>query len=145
MKNIFNTLDKKDKVILLSEVWLFITMCFIWSILVINNIKPTEFSNNECFWYTHWHIYCPGCGGTRAFESLLYGNIIKSIIYHPFVMYVFTIFIISIISYIIYFITKGNKFIFKLNIKHFIYADLIFVIYFLFRNLLVLYFDIYLY
>lgn len=32
-------------------------------------------------------IYCPGCGGTRAIISLLHGDIIHSLWYHPMVLY----------------------------------------------------------
>lgn len=145
MKNIFNTLDRKDKIIFLTELWLIVSMCIVWYYLVSNNIKPTSLSNSDCFWYSHWYIYCPGCGGTRAFENLLYGNFIQSLFYHPFVLYTFVILILSFISYIIYFITRGNKMFFKLKIKHLIYADLIFVIFFLFRNILAIYLGIYLY
>lgn len=32
-------------------------------------------------------LYCPGCGGMRALKALLSGRIIKSIEYHPLVVY----------------------------------------------------------
>lgn len=32
-------------------------------------------------------LYCPGCGGTRAFRYLITGHIIKSIYYNPIVIY----------------------------------------------------------
>lgn len=145
MKNIFNTLDKKDKIIFLTEAWLLVSMAMVWFYLVSNNIKPTSFSTGDCFWYTHWGLYCPGCGGTRAFESMLYGHFIKSFIYHPFVLYVVLTLFISFLSYIVYFITRGNKMFFKLKLKHLVYADLIFIIFFLFRNILAIYLGIYLY
>lgn len=32
------------------------------------------------------HLYCPGCGGTRAFFSLLHGHILESLYYNPAVL-----------------------------------------------------------
>lgn len=32
--------------------------------------------------------YCPGCGGTRAVRALFKGDILKSLYYHPLVVYV---------------------------------------------------------
>lgn len=55
------------------------------------------FSIPECIFYTKFNIYCPGCGGTRAFIHLLSGDIIKSIISNPSVFY----FILFVIIYLI--------------------------------------------
>jgi hypothetical protein len=40
-----------------------------------------------CIWDRFFGIYCPGCGGTRAVEALLNGDIIASLQYHPIVLY----------------------------------------------------------
>ena len=145
MKNLFNTLSIKNKIIFLLDIWLIITISFIWYFLVKNNIKPTLISNSDCYWLTHFGYYCPGCGGTRAFENLLYGHIIKSFIYHPFVIYILSLIILSFFSIIIYFITRANILFFELKIKHFVYADFIFIIYWIFKNLLIFYFNYYLF
>ncbi len=47
----------------------------------LNFIK--EIFSSECFLRTHWGIYCPGCGGTRALVALMQGKIIQSIKYNP--------------------------------------------------------------
>ena len=32
-------------------------------------------------------FYCPGCGGTRAVIALFHGHILRSVFYHPIVVY----------------------------------------------------------
>lgn len=33
------------------------------------------------------HYYCPGCGATRAVVSMIHGDFIRSLFYHPFILY----------------------------------------------------------
>ena len=40
-----------------------------------------------CFMDAFFHIYCLGCGGTRAFAALLRGDLLASVWYHPLVPY----------------------------------------------------------
>lgn len=46
-----------------------------------------DFVQTGCIWYERFHIYCPGCGGTRAVKALLRGDILMSLWYHPLVPY----------------------------------------------------------
>lgn len=38
-----------------------------------------------CWFYRNWHVYCPGCGGTRALTALAHGRLLKAAYYHPVV------------------------------------------------------------
>ena len=38
---------------------------------------------SSCWIWNNWHIYCPGCGGTRRLIALLQGDILGSFYYHP--------------------------------------------------------------
>ena len=40
-----------------------------------------------CAFHEFTGLYCPGCGGTRAVRFLVRGNIWKSFIYNPTVLY----------------------------------------------------------
>lgn len=140
MKKLFYTLDDRDKFIFLFETWIVISIVVIWILLVTNHILPTHVSKIHCSWYDYGY-FCPGCGGTRAFESLLYGHLIKSFCYHPIVLYVLILIILSYSSYITYFATGGNIFFFRLGGQHISYIFLITMFWFLFRNYIAFYFN----
>ena len=40
-----------------------------------------------CAFHRMTGYYCPGCGGTRAVFALLRGQIVRSLFYHPFVLF----------------------------------------------------------
>lgn len=61
-----------------------------------------------CFLYTATGVYCPGCGGTRAVYALLRGDIIKSLYYHPFVVYAAVYYILYEASHTLDLITHGK-------------------------------------
>lgn len=82
---------KEDKKI---ETGLWVTgWCLIGAaILLYGGIKISKFPIEKymmpCMVYTFTGFYCPGCGGTRAVNALLHGQIIRSFLYHPIVLYV---------------------------------------------------------
>lgn len=46
-------------------------------------VKPLP----PCAFHEFTGLYCPGCGGTRAVRFLIRGNVEKSFIYNPIVLY----------------------------------------------------------
>ncbi len=55
--------------------------------LIMPNLKLSS-----CMFLQVFGFYCPGCGGTRAVQALFVGNILKSLWYHPLVLYTLVIF-----------------------------------------------------
>jgi len=51
---------------------------------------------SECWFYGNFHIYCPGCGGTRAVIALVHGHYLQSLYYHPAVLFI----AVSIVAYL---------------------------------------------
>lgn len=58
---------------------------------------------NGCVFKRVTGVYCPGCGGTRAFFALLRLDLIKSFFYHPAVLY----------FSVVYLVFMGKMFILK--------------------------------
>ena len=90
---------------------------------------------NKCGFVEYMHLYCPACGGTRAFMSLLKLDIISSFIYNPIVSVGAAFFVIYEFNMIKYLIKKCERPIFlKL---WFVYGYLImWAVYFILRNVL---------
>lgn len=46
----------------------------------------------SCSFFRLTGLYCPGCGGTRACIALLHGHFLRSLVYHPVVLYGTTVY-----------------------------------------------------
>ena len=53
-----------------------------------------------CLFHRLTGLYCPGCGGTRAINYLLHGQIVKSIQYHPLVLYMAFVIVLESVRYL---------------------------------------------
>lgn len=95
-----------------------------------------------CFFNTFFHMYCPGCGGTRALSALLHGKILLSVWYHPLVPY-------TAVIYLGFMITQGLHRIgvkrvqgWKFHIRYLWIALGIIIVNFIVKNILRLCFGI---
>lgn len=96
----------------------------------------------SCFIYKNFGIYCPGCGCTRAFLSLLNFDIISSFCYNPTVLYAIIILLIYIISQTIDRIFKHKKFIMPYSNIYLYIGIAILFLNCLFRNFLLIIYNI---
>lgn len=74
-----------------SDAWFYIgTLCLLIGLLYFIAYKIFDFkiafSAAPCMFTVVTHLYCPGCGGTRAIKSLLDFDFIKSFLYNPLVI-----------------------------------------------------------
>lgn len=104
--------------------------------LYFMGIKVTDLIS-ECVFYTKYHLSCPGCGGTRAVICLLHGDILRSLLYHPFVLYGAVIYSFFMVSNILYSLSISKR-RYALRPIHFWAAAAIILIQCLLKNI---YFD----
>lgn len=70
--------------------WVFLCLIPIVFFGMANIPMLHDFIFSPCVVYHTTGLFCPGCGGTRSVIALLTGHPIKSLLFHPFVIY-FTI------------------------------------------------------
>lgn len=92
----------------------------------------------ECQFRHLTGLYCPGCGGTRAFIYLIHGNIPKSILYHPLVIYAVVLTTVFYVSQTLRFLTHGG--VKGIHLKYFyLYIALFLVVAnFLIKNIILI-------
>ena len=61
-----------------------------------------------CIFWELTGYYCPGCGGTRACAALFRGEIVRSFLGHPVVVYTAVVFAWYMISHTIEYLTRGR-------------------------------------
>lgn len=73
----------------------------------VNWVLP-NIPSAECIFWRVFGAYCPGCGGTRSVVSLVHGQVLRSIWYHPLIMY-------TVVMYLLYMITHTME---KLHVPY---------------------------
>lgn len=61
-----------------------------------------------CLFHEITGLYCPGCGGTRAFVKLMQGDIHASLHYHPIVLYGSVLYVWYMITNTIQYLSRGK-------------------------------------
>ena len=77
-------------------------------VLCAFDIPLTSLYPHPCLLYQTFHLYCPGCGGTRALYYLLHGHFLTSIKYHPVIPYTFVLVVCYMSSHTLNILTKGK-------------------------------------
>lgn len=106
------------------------------SALYINLYElPLENYSIHCYFKDSLRLYCPGCGGTRAFLSFFKFNLIDSFMSNPLVIYFFLLFIHFYLKNIYHLLTgKYHAKLFTPFLAHCVV--IMFLVVFIGRNLL---------
>ena len=92
-----------------------------------------------CIIHSVLHIYCPGCGGTRAVLALLQGQFLESLVYNPAVLLGILLVLYYETGAIITLVKKNGKCYFDYKCRV-VYAYLIMIVlFFIIRNWLLLF------
>ena len=95
-----------------------------------------------CGLKSFFHLYCPGCGGTRALEHLLHLRLIESLLCNPLVLFMAVCLIYYWLKTLIELIRQHGDAYFSIHLG-FLWAFLIILVGFFFiRNFLLLQFGI---
>lgn len=79
--------------ILILIAGIFISILQNWGVLNFSQLLY------PCLFHRITGLFCPGCGGTRAFTALLQGHFISCFLYHPFVFYCFVMYVLFMASH----------------------------------------------
>lgn len=89
-------------------------------------IQPMLFWEG-CIWESLFHFYCPGCGGTRAFQAFMNGKFLLSAWLHPLVPYSIILYLIFMISQLINKCSAGRIKAIRFH-SWFLYAAIVIII-----------------
>ena len=87
-----------------------------------------KFSLPPCLFHSLTGLYCPGCGGTRAFRLLLSGHILQSFLYHPAVVLTGVLYVWFMVSHTAEILSKGRLKIGLPYTDKFLYLEVVVII-----------------
>ena len=89
-----------------------------WLLLQMDLFRYTH----SCIMLDNFHVYCPGCGGTRAMEALLRLDLIQSLRYNPMIIILAVFFTAAAIQLITHKKMIGRKTVSAILIFWLLYA-----------------------
>ncbi len=87
-----------------NEELLFRISCAVFPILLImvgvflvygEQLTSSDFG---CLFHKVTGFYCPGCGGTRAFNFMIHFHFVESLLCNPFVLYAILVYLVFMIN-----------------------------------------------
>ena len=126
-----------EKIIILNAIVLFSVIAFV----ILTDIA-IKHNFGECLLLKIFHIYCPGCGGTRSLRALLRFDIVSSFRLNAILPLGVALYIYYNLRYIIALIKKDETYFDKETYRLIKYYAFFVLAYFIVRNILLLAFKI---
>jgi len=117
---------------------LLITISFIYKYFTDLSISREE-EFIKCPFKYNFHLYCPGCGGSRSLSALLSFDIIRSFILFPALPITVIILTVLYIKAAISFIKNDLKYLQSFNLNLFIIIPAVIILNFFIKNILLLF------
>ena len=118
-----------------------LNVLLLYKVLIMIFRLLEKLKHSSCIIKEKFHIYCPGCGGTRALEALLKGNPVHSLYYNPMII-ILIIYIVSIVITRILESRNNDKNYYQIRKYIRVFTLLIWLVYFIARNILLRVFGI---
>lgn len=112
-------------------------LCFLFVFLLLYHFFDWSFTGklSSCYVNEVLHLYCPGCGGTRALDYLLHGRLFSSFAANPLPVSMLLFFLTYFIPAVYTFLIKRNGNLYYHFHKKLLLILILFNIgYFLLRN-----------
>lgn len=130
-------LSKAEKIQLIIQILLGLLGITVYIYLNTKNIYFSKLGIPECPFHYITGYYCPGCGGTRAFDAFIHLHWITSLKFHPLILITFYFYVIGLIGYIPFIIKNTTRYIYHINFTTLLYIDYFIVVWFIVRNIYV--------
>lgn len=129
----------EKRAFIIMNVLLILFLCF----FIFYHITDYSFFQPDkpsCVMKMFFHLYCPGCGGSRALDCFLHGRLIQSFLFQPVIVYLAAYFLSYYIPALMRMtgLYKG-----KYNPRFYLYPLFgllaLIILFFVIRNLLLVY------
>ncbi len=124
---------RKKNLVLTNVVIVFCVLAF----AVVSSII-SKYGILKCYFFECFHLYCPGCGGTRALYALFNFDILASLKYNPAVILGGLLYVYYNVRAIIAIIKNDEDYFFKQKYRLIPIFAAIVIAYFIIRNILLL-------
>ena len=116
---------------------------FFWVLYRIFGWHIAFHFDTTCVMHNYFHLYCPGCGGTRAFDAFLRGEILVSVSYNPFFLLLAgMVGYYYLLAFYTFVIKKDGKIYYNIPVDFMIKMAVILVVYTILKNVLMIFWGI---